>query len=383
MTLETGVITDAAAMAELRAEWDELAARSSCRVSESYCWAHAGWTCVAGPRGAELRVVVARAQGRLVGVWPLARDRMRGWAMLRPLGSDSSENADMLVEPGAAALEVGLALWDTATQQGDVLHVTHVRDSCLLDIVLRRCAALSARDSADIRWTDFGTTPDFDRYMASLSSDRRLSVGRMRRRLERDGHVTDSLIEDPLERAASVDWIIDRKKTWLVERRLHSDWVGTPGYRAFLRQMALDPAGCELLQIHALRLDDKVVAMALSLVFGRHHDYYMVGHDPAFDHCSPGTVLMKECIRAAVAAGRNFDFRIGDQAYKKSWSNRTCGATTWHVALSVRGLPVVGWNAGRLAHRRLRSRYRLGRAWVITNVIKPLIMTAGLRGTRS
>ena len=73
-----------------------------------------------------------------------------------------------------------------------------------------------------------------------------------------------------------------------------------------------------------------------------------------------------------------FDFRIGEQPYKASWTNKTCEATTVHAALTLRGLLVVAAEARRLTRLRLRGRVRQARGLLIGKVIKPLLRWCGM-----
>ena len=63
-------------------------------------------------------------------------------------------------------------------------------------------------------------------------------------------------------------------------------------------------------------------------------------------------MLTEHVLQWAFERGLDVDFRIGDQPYKEKWNGRRVDVLTWHVATSLRGLPVVlRWRTGRLLER--------------------------------
>src|SRR5688500_5507301 len=106
------VVRDDDGLRALREDWAGLY-RESVPVNPflSYEWAAACRTHVC--RKAEPYVVTARADGRLVGLAALRRDRLRGFRILRFIGSGWSEYVGFLSSPdhpnARAALLEGLA----------------------------------------------------------------------------------------------------------------------------------------------------------------------------------------------------------------------------------------------------------------------------------
>ena len=72
--------------------------------------------------------------------------------------------------------------------------------------------------------------------------------------------------------------------------------------------------------MHALRLNDRTVAIFYG--FAHHHTvyYYLGGYDPSLEKLSPGTVIVAHAIEEAVRSGATtFDFLRGAEDYKYAW----------------------------------------------------------------
>jgi CelD/BcsL family acetyltransferase involved in cellulose biosynthesis len=251
---------------------------------------------------------------------------------------------------------------------GDVLVLRHVRPGSLLDRVARATRRPATRDAILAPWICFEQFPDFDAYLAGVNKDRLVTLRRLRRGLARKGALESAVLDDPASRAEAVDWVLARKQEWLAREGLRSAWVGTAGYHAFLHRMAGMSGASAPLRIFVLRLDGKLIAVFVCSTNRNWLEFHLNSHDPAWAHFSPGTLLMTDCIAWAHAHGLRFDFRIGDERYKASWANRSCDVTTFHVALTARGMVAVGMEAARLGGLRARSRYRRAQARIIRHL---------------
>jgi CelD/BcsL family acetyltransferase involved in cellulose biosynthesis len=385
---EIEVVTAEARVEEIRGEWDALVARAACRASEVYDWAIGGWRLMTAAQGRRLSLILARRCGRLVGMWPLSCTEERFWRVLRPLGPETVEFSDMLVETGDDEDAVGRALWRAAAGLGDVAILPHVREGCVLGRIVAQLGGLATRDVMPTRWIEFAGSDRFSSFLADVSPENRVTERRMRRGLHRLGRLELVELDDPDERAAAVDRILALKLAWLLDPALNhqwqdTTWIQTDGYRALLLQLArLDRADAPL-RVHELRLDGAMIAAGFCLVTPAWTQFNLTYYDPAFRRKSPGIVLLLDLIRVAAEAGGNFDFSIGDRDYKAIWSNRSCDAATYHVVLRSRGAALVAAEWLRLARLRGRSRYRQLRAWGIERGAKPVLARLGAKRRHS
>ena len=374
--IDIEVLTHIDAFAALRCEWNALTAETDCHASDSWAWAMAGWHCIAAPRQGALQVIVARSEGRLVGLWSLVRYHSWRGAVLRPLGSEATEYAAIITTSSHLADAVGIAIWQRARTLGDALILPHVRAGSMLAGIARAHCRMATRDTTITRWVDFTPHADFEGFLSTINRKRTATLRRARRRLAREGDLAVACIVDPAEQAEVIDWALGRKQQWLRENEISNPWIGAASYRAFLHTLSAD--SISPLRIFTLRLDGRIIASAILSQHGHWLESNIIAHDPDWSRFSPGTLLNTECLRFAFEHGVQFDFRIGEQPYKASWTNKTCEATTVHAALTLRGLLVVAAEARRLTRLRLRGRVRQARGLLIGKVIKPLLRWCGM-----
>ena len=81
----------------------------------------------------------------------------------------------------------------------------------------------------------------------------------------------------------------------------------------------------DIVKISTLKLNDNLVAANLGFNYKKTFYYYMPTiYNTNFKKYSPGKVIISFLIRYAISEKlKNFDFGLGDEKYKKYWSNKT------------------------------------------------------------
>lgn len=338
-------------MTALAPEWNDLAARCpGYFLSQTFQWADAAWRTVASPRGHELICLTLREGGRLVGVWSLVVSCERGLRIVAPLGGEAGEYSAPLVEPDNPARLI-VPMWREARRAGDLVVLTDVRAGSPLAVVLReegvRAVTYQPVGAPYLARADHA---DWQAYAATVSPRLRYEIRRGRRRLAARGTVW--IGREARNVAGLIDWSLECKKRALAEAGLGTNWIGRRDLRDFL--VALAGRGDETgeLAAFAVKVDDAPVASHIVSVDRTRIEGYIGVYDPAWAACSPGNVLTEHVLQWAFERGLDVDFRIGDQPYKEKWNARRVDVLTWHVATSLRGLPVVlRWRTGRLLER--------------------------------
>jgi CelD/BcsL family acetyltransferase involved in cellulose biosynthesis len=110
---------------------------------------------------------------------------------------------------------------------------------------------------------------------------------------------------------------------------------------AFYRNLVSDNAGNGYAVLSALTVGDEVVATLLGIRQGAR--YVMVRISNAGDkwsNCSPGRLIIERTMAALHSDGvRQFDFSIGNYAYKRRFGVERIALVDFTAALSLRGLP--------------------------------------------
>lgn len=341
------IIEDAAGLAALRAEWTELLERCpAATVFQSWEWCDSWWRHLGRGR---LLCLTARADGALRGVLPL---QVTGGPLLRRvsfLGCPQADYQDLLAAPADRAACAALFLDHLrGPRRGwDVIDLADVpQDSPLL-----ACPAPAALRSATLHHRLCPHIPlpaTYEAFTARLGKNLRAHLGRRRRQLERTFSARFELAGeadlDPaleaLYRLHNTRWqrrglpgAFHAQET----QRLHHEVA-----RRFLR------AGW--LRLHLLRIGGAVRAAVYCFARGGKVAYYLSGFDLELSRYSPGTVLLGEAVRAAIAEGATeFDLLRGNEGYKYEWQakDRVTVRQLW-ARPGVRGL--CGWWLGHLGN---------------------------------
>ncbi len=258
--------------------------------------------------------LLALAEGQhTVGIAPLLR---RHGDLTFACGTDVSDYLDLIAVPGreaevAEALAAYLVREDWRTLQLDSLSA----DSTVLRYLAPALSAagLPVAVSQQEVCPTVDLPGDWETYLASLSKKNRHELRRKLRRLDgagevrwlvlMDGDITERDQDDflALHRLSTPD------KAAFMDERMEKFFRGI--FARFGNQ--------GLLRLYLLELADRRVAAALSFDSDGELLLYNSGYDPACSALSVGLILKANCLRDAIALGRErFDFLRGNERYK-------------------------------------------------------------------
>ena len=268
-------------------------------------------------------------QGELLGLCALEGDRLAGLLplylydepplrKLLPVGIGNSDWLDALCLPGRERAVAGALLAAIAgrAERFDVCDLQPLPpQSPLLEAAAAGLAdeRIALEPCPVLRLAGAGEALE-----ASLPTPRRRQLRYYRRRAETAGR-----LQFETAGPASLSELLDAFCALHAAR-----WArrGLPGVlaeeavRAFHAQAA--PALLEqgILRLHALRLDERIVAVLYGLLAkGRFH-FYLSGFDPDLGGLGVGTLLIRHAMEQAAREGaREFDFLRGRESYKYRW----------------------------------------------------------------
>ena len=171
------------------------------------------------------------------------------------------------------------------------------------------------------------------------------------------------VIEDGDE-ARRVLGILERQQADRIRALGRPYLLDDPAIVGFYRALVDGGLADGSIRLTALLAGDEVVAALLGIVAGR--DYAMVRLSTggeAWNACSPGRLVIERTIHHLHAQGaRRFDFTIGDYPYKRRLGAVPRPLHDLTHALSWRGLPLAGRDAGAAAIHRNPTLARIARA---------------------
>jgi CelD/BcsL family acetyltransferase involved in cellulose biosynthesis len=309
----------------LEQEWNELLAESITHVPFlRHEYLKIWWETLGGGEWAQadLAVVTARKNGRLVGIAPLyfVPQNRDGQAALMLLGSiEIADYLDLIVRPEdlvdfVKELLPFLAGSELPTWQ--VLDWYNLLDtSPSLEVIKQAGNELGWQaEISHLQHSPYIPLPgDFETYLAGIDKKQRHEIRRKMRRAEEAGRgVHWYMTQD----AAVFDADVETFVSLMVFDPQKAAFM-TPAMRTYFYRMArcAFDAGC--LHLAFLEIDGEKAAGHMSFDYLKRVWAYNSGVNPKFTELSPGWVLLGYELQWANQAGyHDYDFMRGDEEYK-------------------------------------------------------------------
>jgi CelD/BcsL family acetyltransferase involved in cellulose biosynthesis len=350
-------------LGEVEREWRALEQSADCTAFQSFDWL-AAWCRHVGPLlEAQPAVVVGRQAGEVLFILPLAvmpgAVRRLTW-----LGSDLCDyNGPLLAAACAAQLtperfrelwrEICRRLQSDARTRHDLVELSKMPERVggeggQANPFMALATNLNPSNAyiTDLSWTWAAY------YDAKRSSSTRRRDRSKLKRLGEIGAVRFVTPQDRGEIERSVDTLIEQKSRSFARMGV-ANMFERPGWTAFFTAVATDERMRDL--VHVSRLDVGPCWAAINLGLKDRGSYYHVlasYDDGETSRFGAGAAHLRDLLRYSMEQGlKHFDFTIGDERYKREWSDRTIMLYDHVAAASVRGLPASAMVHG---HRRLK-----------------------------
>ena len=337
-------------LAALRDPWDELAAQSG-NVFATWEWSATWWRHFG--RGRQLLVNACRdAGGRVVAILPLYLWVHRPLRAARLLGHGPGDQLAPVCAPetraaAAHALRAALSRANIDVFLGEQVSRAERWSELLGATVLRREGSPVLRIEG-ARWEDL---------LAGWSRNLREQVRRRERRLAREHELRFRLVDD----GAALESAFDALFTFHSARWRRSAFARDQ--QAFHREFARRALERGWLRFWVLELEGQPAAAWYGFRFGGVESYYQSGRDPAWDHASPGFVVLAHSIREAVTDGmREYRFLRGGEEYKYRFADHDPGLETIAISRNPVGRAAVEVGVARLRASDVLARQRARRS---------------------
>jgi len=317
------------ALARVRSEWDHLVSRSAEPTPFLRAdWLRSWWRAFGGGRP---RLVLVRDGAALVGgaLFTHHLSTLRGIPVRElALASNVHSNRTDLIAAQGYEREVGAALarWAcTQRMSWSVLRIGGVpEDSAVLrafrEELDRLDFPLGAKPAEHPPWIaiDRGA----ETFEASLSSKWKSNLRNREKRMSAIGPLTHETIDGPvadLEQRLDACFALEAK-----------GWKGAggsaidcdPTTRRFYRAIAEEAGAAGTLRLHTLKVGDRLAAFQLDLEHAGTEYVLKIGYEPELSKLSPGGLLLKRVIAAAIARGlTRVDLLGDDMPWKRDWTS--------------------------------------------------------------
>jgi CelD/BcsL family acetyltransferase involved in cellulose biosynthesis len=362
-------------LAEVEREWKAFERRADCTVFQTFDWL-AKWQRHIGRRKDTVPAIVlgGNAEGQLLFILQLAVESRGPARRLTWLGSELCDyNAPLLAEDFCRSVSADRfgKLWQEIVRllranprfRFDFVDLQKMPETVggqrnpflSLQVLDHPSGAYVANLDGD--WDHF--------YAAKRSSSTRKKERRQLKHLAEYGEVRFVDVQDRQEIERTLDTLIDQKSRSFARMGVE-DIFSRPGYREFFLDVATDLNVSALTHVSRLDVGSTMAATNLGLRF--RDCYYLVlssYHDGEFSRFGPGRAHLHELLRHAIDSGfRQFDFTVGDEPYKRDWSDTELRLHDYLAAVTPRGwLMVAMTTAYRRTKRFIKQSPMLWRAF--------------------
>lgn len=335
------IASDDEALGRLVTDWNALWLRvPGALASQSFGYCDAALKAAQAHGKGKLFVLTIRAAGKLVALWPLLKSQHGLITRLSALNSGGTEYDALLIDPAADVAAIVALMHQAVAEQvkADVLHLPFVVEGSAQDAHAQAGGWMATSATLAAPLVGLRGFASFEDYWKSLSSNLRNGTKRRRRRLDELGPVEMKFETEAGPRREAILWALQQKADWLARKKMGNDFITTPRFREFLLAYALQAGQHAGLSVLTLRLKGEIIACKVGTFDQTCFEGFITVYDPAYENYSPGVHLLQMNLEWCAATGRDYDFRIGDEAYKASWATGSCQRTTYVQALTLKGV---------------------------------------------
>lgn len=334
----------------VEALWRRFERVADCTPYQTFDWLAAWQRHVGVCDGARPVIAVAAfADGEPAFLLPLAVEPSCASRRLCWLGQDLNDyNAPLLANNFSQRVtaECFLAAWrelQARIQREPALRYDWVELEKMPPLVGSQvnpfCQLATAANPSGAHATALGS--DWKQYYA----DKRSSATRRRDRAKRKhllqfgaiDFVTDTAVSDV---ARTLPILMQQKARQFAQRGI-ADMFARPGWREFFLDVAVNPATRHLVHVSRIRIGEHCAAANLGLTFGGAYYHMLASYDDGeLSRYGPGALHLRELLAYAIGRGlRRFDFTIGDEPYKREWSDSAVTLWDYRTVATLRGWP--------------------------------------------
>jgi CelD/BcsL family acetyltransferase involved in cellulose biosynthesis len=362
-------------LAAIEQEWRTFESRADCTVFQLYDWVAKWQRHVGSRRDTTPAILFGRDDdARLLFVLPLAIETRGPVRCLVWLGSELCDyNAPVLCERFARHVGAGgfARLWR------DIIGLLRTNPRYRFDLIdLQKMPETIGRHRNPFLDLPVLANPsgahiatldsDWERFYAAKrsASTRKRERGKLKQ-LAQHGEIRFAHVQDGADVARTMDTLIVQKERSFARMGVENIFA-RPGYREFVLDVAADPGMRELVHVGRMDVGSAMAATSLGLTFrGCYYLLFSSYEDGDLARFGPGRAHLHELLRHAIDRGfGRFDFTIGDEAYKREWSDIELKLYDHLAANTVRGWAVVAMIAAfRKTKRFIKQTPPLWRAF--------------------
>jgi D-aspartate ligase len=182
---------------------------------------------------------------------------------------------------------------------------------------------------------------DWDKfYTAKRSSSTRRRDRTKLRHMSQYGEIRFITAAEPDDARRTLEILMEQKSRSFARRGI-ADVFARPGHREFFLDLVTNPKTQHLLHVSRVEIGAVCAAANLGIVFADCYYHVLASYtDGDVSRYGPGALHLRELMAYAIGLGlKRFDFTIGDEAYKREWSDADLKLYDFAATLTWQGLP--------------------------------------------
>ncbi|MGH6671546.1 MAG: GNAT family N-acetyltransferase [Xanthobacteraceae bacterium] len=190
-------------------------------------------------------------------------------------------------------------------------------------------------------------------YYDKRSSATRRRDRAKRRHLSEFGEVAFATSFQAGDVRCTLEALMAQKNRLLAQRGI-GDMFARPGWREFFLDVATNPATRDRVHVSRVQVGATCAAANVGVVFGETYYHVLASYDDGpLAHYGPGALHLRELLAYAIGRGlKQFDFTIGDEPYKREWSDADVVLADYARPARWRGWPAYAISAVRRPIKR-------------------------------
>lgn len=338
-TFELEIIRDPEHLTNLEPDWHRLYTQRPHHYFQSFRWAMHSWSHVASCHRHGLLVVVGRASGEIVLIWPLTVRSKWGMRLAQVLGPEAYDYSDILVANAPMQLSWIDAAYRELKHEArvDALHLKYVQSASALG----KWVETLHLHHAPLQYT-FCTRRDdwksWDDYYQSRGRKLKYNLRSRLARLKELGNVDVAVAESATELEEMVAWTLQRKGKWIEDVQRDAPSIKREEGRRFLSEVVQDGFKHGNVVATRLKLDGQLAATHIGFASHSHLDMWISARDENLDKYAPSLIAWMAAFEWAFGHGMSvIDCGPGVEPYKMQWGNRQEAFGNYLIPCSTMG----------------------------------------------
>lgn len=294
----------------------------------------------------ELFIMLAKRADELVGIAPFVKRDIffSSFSRISFIGTGYFDYFDFIIKPGMEreVLSTFISNINHRLKKFEI-DLRNIFDCSFTTKIIAKDAACG---SLNVLKYFEGVVPYLDlpsrieNFYAAIKNKLRADIERQKRRLNREGELKLVQCKKLNDALATLEGFFS----------LHiKRWESNGGYSAYkfahmrnlMRAILKNLFSQRIANIYYLAHNKKKIAICFTYSIGGRFIYYAPSYDPDYAVYSPGKILVGMLIDTAIESGMHeFDFGIGDEAYKLEWSPKNKKLCTFYIFSKSNSLAV-------------------------------------------